>query len=404
MKKSLAIALVFLALTPWLALADYSFLSQLLFAQETASIPTAQTIQGLGALNPGTITGMKLYFNCGSSGTAVARIASYTNNTYGAGLVAYTSDTQTLSSGSAIYTFNFSPITINTALFYSIGVNSTTGCSSGKLKGSSDGNSYVDDTTTYKCFSGSCAPVKDIYFEMIAPGDQPDSISITSPVNATSTVDFGLFQGTFNSISTSSPRFVQVNYGYTSSTMTQHDAEPHTLQSGGVNESWVVQKLGQLQTGTIYAQASLYDLAGTGFSATSTIISFTLTTSGNPYFPTVPNSTSTLASSTISCDPSAGNFFTNGICNIIVWAFIPPQSDFDNFSNLKTAIGTKPPFGYFTALDTAFTGLSSSTTSTVSFGNFTGISFFDDLKSFLAWPLWFLFGWWVFNKFRHFKF
>jgi len=400
------IAGIIIALSPALAFANYTLVGQTLAPNaSTASIPTAQTIQGLGSIGPGTITGMRLYFSCGSTGTAVGRISEYSNNTYSTLINTFTSATATLPNGDNVVAFDFtsSPATINTSNFYSIGVQSFTGCSSSKLKGSST-NVYVDDTITYKCFAGACSPVKDLYFDMTASGTQPDTISITLPINATSTVDFGLFEGYFSSPTTSTPRFVQVNYGYSTSTMTFHDAEPHSILAGGINEFWVVQKLNQLQTGTIYAQASLYDLAGTGFSATSTIISFTLTTSGNPYFPTLPSATSTLSNAYFSCDPNAGNFFTNGLCNMMIGLFIPPQSDFDNFVNLKTALSTKPPFGYFTALNTAFSGLSSSTTQTSDFGAVASINFFADIKNFLVWPLWLLFGFWIYNKFRHFKF
>lgn len=402
-KATISVVILLVALVPVLALADYNLVQQTTNNANTGSASRSRN-QGLGILSPSaSITGIDVIINTNFAAVIDLEFCDNAdqNQAFNCNSAVHHSSQQNLATGStAVQHMTFASPVVNSGSKYVYIVWSAGGGVNTTLYGSS-ANTYADGA----CYDtvGACANISDAYFAVIASGTQPDSISITSPVNATSTADFGLFQGVFNTASTSSPRFVQVNYGYTTSTMTLHDEEPHTLLSGGVNEAWIVQKTNQIQTGTIYAQASLYATDTLSFTATSSIISFTLTTSGNPYFPTVPNSTSTLADTTISCDPAAG-FFANGFCNIVLWAFIPPQADFDNFGNLKTALATKPPFGYFTALNTAISGLSSTASSSVDFGDFSGISFFSDLKTFLAWPLWFLFGWWVYNKFRHFKF
>lgn len=389
-----------------IAYADFNVVQQLTNDTNTGSASRAHN-QGLGILSPSaSITGVDVIINVNTTGLNLDLEFcdnSTQNQAFNCTNAVHHTPTATIAANTtAVQHFTFSSPVINSGSKYVYIIYPAPGGSFNEAIYGSAADTYAG----WQCYDtvGSCPSVADAYFAVIGSGTAPDTITLTTPVNATSTPDFGLFEGAFTTTSTTTPRFVRVFYGYSTSTMTMSDYEPHSLTNGG-NESWVVQKLNQVNTGTLYAQAWLYSDDTLSYSASSSISSFTLTTSGNPYFPvaTLPSSTSTIDQAYFSCDPAAGNFFTNGICNMILGLFIPPQSDFDNFGNIKARIEHKPPFGYLTSLNTAFSALSSSTTPAVDFSAVSSISFFTDLKNFLVWPLWLLFGFWVWNKFRHFK-
>ena len=400
MKKPLAFTLAILVLAaPLSALASFTLVSQLISTSETTGIPTAQTIQGLGLLPTGSIESMDLYFNCGSSGTAVARIASYTNSTYSTGVVPYTSDTVNLSSGSAVYTFHFTPISVSPTLYYSIGVQTLTGCTSPKLKGSSDGTSYVDDTTTYKCFSGSCAPVKDLYFSVGSAS--VDSISFVYPTNGLSTTDFGQWRLDY-SFATSSPfaGTIDVLYSRNSSTTNDFD-DPLRVASTATSTEIAVLKgepllYPPLTEGTEWwTWANLYS-ANNDLVASTTPFQFSLSY-GTEYVN---------ASSTAETPQCTGNGIVgDSFCGAFVYLFWPTQDSLNQFQNLGPQLANKPPFGYITSLNTALNGLSDTASATLDLSPIADLS--DPMSGFrtmIAWVFWWLFGFWVFNKFRHFKF
>ena len=256
--------------------------------------------------------------------------------------------------------------------------------------------------------TSSCVSSSDVYFKLNGTG--ASAITITSPENGTSTADFGLFSGTYV-ISSSSASFVggsylqyiTVRYGNSTSTMTNEETEVSTLHGAdqpGDTIDWVVQKTGQLNVGTVYAQAILSNF--TTEVASSSIISFTLTTTGNPYFPTF-TSTSTLSDLYTTCDPADG-FFANSMCKLFQVAFIPSSSSLARFENIKTALESKPPFGYFLSISDALGSFSSSSTSTIDLAAINSLStVFEPAKTLIGWVAWLLFGFWVYNKFRHFQ-
>lgn len=103
-----------------------------------------------------------------------------------------------------------------------------------------------------------------------------------------------------------------------------------------------------------------------------------------------------------------------GICNTGLFLFYPNQSALNNFTNLKSQIEKKPPFGYFSIYSNALNGISSatSTTSTINATNTTttgvinklaGLSFIQDLQTILEVFLWLSFLIYIFFRFKNFE-
>jgi hypothetical protein len=126
------------------------------------------------------------------------------------------------------------------------------------------------------------------------------------------------------------------------------------------------------------------------------------------YIPIISFPTSTASSTewVFTCDPESG-FFSNSMCNLAQWLFIPSQSVLNQFSNLTADISTKPPIGYFVSIKNSLSGLTSSTpafTIDVDSANPVATTFFTPIRTGLIWILWLFFAFWVFHRFRHFNF
>jgi hypothetical protein len=106
----------------------------------------------------------------------------------------------------------------------------------------------------------------------------------------------------------------------------------------------------------------------------------------------------------ITCDPTS-NLFSYSICNMMVWLFVPSPDFFNQIGGIYNDIKNKPPFGYFSAAQNAINAINSNATPALTFPDLSGLDYyiFDPIKTGLAWVLWFLFGFWIFKKFRHFQ-
>jgi len=157
-----------------------------------------------------------------------------------------------------------------------------------------------------------------------------------------------------------------------------------------------------------YMQARLVEASSSTQLASSTIT--TMQIQSNTLLDTLPflnpivsNSTST--DIILTCDPD-DPLFTRSFCNLFSYLFVPPQSAWNGFKQLRTDLENKPPFGYITSAIDAISGLSSAASSTVDLPDLSALDddFFTPIKTFLSWVLYVLTGFWVYNKFRHFKF
>ena len=155
--------------------------------------------------------------------------------------------------------------------------------------------------------------------------------------------------------------------------------------------------------GTWYAQASLIDENPRGAIttlATSSIVSFSVASlAGESAF----ISTSTMPNISIDC--SGGNWVSNSLCQVIIYLFIPSPNSLNNFGTLMTELKPRAPIGYFYAIQTAMADLTSSSSPAISVDinqDFLD-TIFTPIKTGLTIILWFMFGFWIFHRIKHFE-
>ena len=155
---------------------------------------------------------------------------------------------------------------------------------------------------------------------------------------------------------------------------------------------------------TVNAYAKVYDGSGTLAASSSITFYITGSLSNASTSSSYPGTTSTLpvASTTITCN--SGNWLGDNICGVLAFLFVPSTESLSQFSDLKTAVSSKPPFGYFSAIQSAIGALSMTATSTAIVDASTTTAFasvFGTLRNGMVWLLWLAFAGWVFYFARH---
>lgn len=142
-----------------------------------------------------------------------------------------------------------------------------------------------------------------------------------------------------------------------------------------------------------YAQAFVFD-SPTNVIASSSIITFDFyPTTGAP-----PTATTTISEAEIAC--TSGNFFTNSLCDILQFLFYPSDNVLSKYTGIKDELSTKPPFGYFSAITSALSGINTSTTPAFSLPivNFAPLI---ALRLGITMILWLAFSFWLLHRIRH---
>lgn len=170
----------------------------------------------------------------------------------------------------------------------------------------------------------------------------------------------------------------------------------------GGSGTFTIPKLNRLSNGyTFTAYATLFE--GTSSAIIASASSTFSIASSTPIVAPDCNFTS----SSFFGDP-VGNI-KQGVCGAFIWAFIPgaaDQSDLNaHLAALNEAVKNKPPFGYFSAITSAFNAfqIATSTTSTAllnASGTTVFASTFSTLDLGLAAILWFLFAWYIFHRIK----
>lgn len=116
--------------------------------------------------------------------------------------------------------------------------------------------------------------------------------------------------------------------------------------------------------------------------------------SSSPYIPGITPDTSL-----IDPCPILGIDVCTAFGKMLSWAFIVPQSVWDQFTTLKDDLKNKPPFGYFTSAMTAISGIST-TTAAFTLQESTPIMtyIFNPLRTGLVWLLYFAAVVWLYKK------
>ncbi len=250
------------------------------------------------------------------------------------------------------------------------------------------------------CLTGNgpgCAGVADAYwatdFSSSTPGTS--DISFVVPQNGTTT---GLFnEWELNTSNTPALATCVVHYGLYPTTSTYVDYGPCLLDGFHT----VPQIGGPLYTPSLTipihwaAAAELKDVSG-NIVATS-LEDFYL----DPNYAGFATSTPMIT----ACS-NASNALAYDICSIFVHLFYPSNASLAVFSNLKSQISAKPPFGYFAIISADLEGLQNGTSTVVLMDASTTASFsgiFSPFRIGLVSVLWFFFAWWAFHRFRHFE-
>ena len=307
-----------------------------------------------------------------------------------------------------------SPVNLNAQKYY-LGVQFISGASN-SLYGSAS-NPYAGGCAGHYSGSGSiseCDPtpprdIQDIGFNLY--GDfSAGSISIIYPISTSTPIEE--FTNWVVQVTTATSTTATSSDFYTKQIYIGSSASNLTTLSAGTSQipatsTLLIYKPSALGLGTWYAQAELryftniYD-EGT-LVTSSSIISFIIDRGfGATGSWGSPTSTASSSEWTLTCDQSDG-FFAKSLCFLAQALFIPSNDSTSIFQNVGDLVKTKPPMGYFTQIKNAISNLSSTASSTLSLPDLSGMNstLFNPLKAILQLGLWFLFGFWLFNRMRH---
>lgn len=114
-------------------------------------------------------------------------------------------------------------------------------------------------------------------------------------------------------------------------------------------------------------------------------------------------STSTVDILETTCDTTS-NLFTNSLCKLGLFLFVPSESVLSQFDNLQDDLKNKPPFGFLTAIISELQNLENAT-ATIAIPDLSDLQddFLSPLKIGISTLLFFLLGFWFFNRFRNFE-
>jgi hypothetical protein len=284
--------------------------------------------------------------------------------------------------------------------------------------------SSVDTYPNGACVAGYCSGIVDFYFSIGLPLiTNSATIDAIADITADNQLNFGYTYHLdnavkYNGLYTIFPHF----YLYQCASASSSTCNTPTSFGWVDNPNWNLNiATGTITGGTIangYYQVKnfylKYDNVGNGnLTASTTMVDsnvFQVNYSGNivpiitiPVMPT--GATSTLG--IITCDPN-DVWYAYSFCKLALWLFIPDQNVLSLFGSLINNIKDKAPIGYFSSISTALNQVGSTSTPAVIIFNPTdndpvNNTFFSPIRTALIWILWLAFGFWIFERFRHFN-
>ena len=221
-------------------------------------------------------------------------------------------------------------------------------------------------------------------------------INFVSPVDGTSTFDFYNWILNYNLPNASDTATIGVLYNTASGTLMWDNAYG---QNAGENDNYILLKKYALQSPeattsvNITATAVLKDEQLGQIVASSTIT-----------FLVEP---SVIASS--PCAISDGSILGDvkqAVCQVLVFVFVPSPSSINTFLGVTGSVATKPPFGYYNAIQASILTLNNGTTTALitASGTAAMAPLFSPVRTALTGLLWFLFAWWLLHRIRNFQF
>lgn len=284
-----------------------------------------------------------------------------------------------------------------------------------------DNNTPYDSNAGYeysKSFKANDAEISgSLWFQAEVTSANKDEITISYPTSSVAG-DFENWEITYDTATsttaTSSDAYVAYIYGgYSSSTS--------ALKTGGADGSDIVHDFESpklIENITAFGEGKLYAFAELYFQpdrfnnpdnielvATSDLINFDVYTEASEGYYTAPTSTATSSQWTFTCDPDSG-FWSNSLCNLFRFLFVPTQTSVERFSQLDDPIKNKPPFGYWNEIKVEIRNISTSTAafSLTGVDTLTENSTFQTIKTTISVLLWFLFTFWILHRIRNFDF
>lgn len=114
-------------------------------------------------------------------------------------------------------------------------------------------------------------------------------------------------------------------------------------------------------------------------------------------------STSTVDILETTCDTTS-NLFTNSLCKMMVFLFVPSPTVLNQFDNLRDDLAEKPPFGYLTAIISELENLEEAT-ATIAIPDLSDLqdNFLTPIKIGISSLLFFMLAFWFFGRFRNFE-
>lgn len=114
-------------------------------------------------------------------------------------------------------------------------------------------------------------------------------------------------------------------------------------------------------------------------------------------------STSTAEALETTCDTTS-NLFTNSLCKLGLFLFVPSEAVLSQFSSLQDDLQNKPPFGFLTAIISELENLESAT-ATIALPDLSDLqdNFLTPLKVGISSLLFFMLAFWFFQRFRDFE-
>jgi hypothetical protein len=320
--------------------------------------------------------------------------------------------------------FSFTPVTLNPLKYYGILMSPQGGVPNVVYEQGSASSSYSGGKfytafglcVTLDNMNADCedALMSDIYF-ILGNANAPLSASLElrkpfnrfAPLNGASTTDFysWFVNVTSTDLTNLSTTTLTVFYDRLStSTFSASDTIGFNTARGEIQ---LIPKANDLifpplvNGTTWYARA---DIKSGGVTFAQSPLATFQVNFGNAYS---YSTSTTINNLNASCEADS-NIFASSICKWLLSLFYPSNEALSQFGQFTDLIGSKPPLGYYFAVQGAISNSLIMGTSTNAILNASATSamapVFTPIRNILIWVLWIIGGLFVFNKIRHLNF
>jgi len=300
-----------------------------------------------------------------------------------------------------IHTFNFSSCSLNSGNEYWFTFDASISVpNSNFLFSASDFNTpftdgYLCRTDTYpSCFS--YPPGYDAYFVMNDATPPITPLEITYPADTQIlTSGYVAVSGTCNSLETNNRRDIYIQATNTTTGDIINGNNSEFCQDNDTFDVDIPEITFLLYDGDWELTAVACGEVPFACTPETTPITITIT---DPNAPIAPPPVTPCEGTNLIED--IGCAITNKLQDILKYLFLPSQTAFNGFTQIKTSIENKPPFGYFTSVNTALNDLEIGTPDLVLAGIASLGVIFNPIRTIMTSILWILFAIWLIHRVR----